>query len=109
MPSISTLLPNIEQNSKEMATSIDLGEEKREQTITCIAVYQQQLLSSHNKKAKIRQLQPGNLVLRKTFITTRREGSKKRDPIWEGPYKINKVGSKGSYTFTTMNEKEIKK
>ncbi|KAM0981393.1 hypothetical protein ACFX2A_014730 [Malus domestica] len=41
VPNISTLLPNIDQNSKEMATSLDLAEEKREQTITCIAAYQQ--------------------------------------------------------------------
>ncbi|XP_068323251.1 uncharacterized protein [Pyrus communis] len=30
VPSISTLLPSIEQNSKEMTTSLDLAEEKRE-------------------------------------------------------------------------------
>ncbi|KAM0989225.1 hypothetical protein ACFX14_013153 [Malus domestica] len=41
VPSITTLLPSIEQNSNEMATSLDLAEEKREQTITCIAAYQQ--------------------------------------------------------------------
>ncbi|KAM2570361.1 hypothetical protein TB2_010341 [Malus domestica] len=109
VPSINTLLPSIEQNSEEMATNLDLAEERREQTITRIAVYQQQLISSYNKRAKIRQFQPGDLVLRKAFITARREGSKKIDPIWEGPYKIRKVGSKGNYTLTTMNDKEIEK
>ncbi|XP_068309735.1 uncharacterized protein [Pyrus communis] len=39
VPSISTLLPSIEQNNKEMATSLDLVEEKRDQTITPIATY----------------------------------------------------------------------
>ena len=39
--SITALLPSIEQNSKEMAISLDLAEEKHEQTITCIAAYQQ--------------------------------------------------------------------
>ena len=46
LPSISTLLPNIEWKRKKMATSLDLTEEKLEQTITRIAAYQQQLLSS---------------------------------------------------------------
>ncbi|KAM1329291.1 hypothetical protein ACFX2F_013473 [Malus domestica] len=92
-----------------MATDLDLAEERREQTITRIAAYQQQLISSYNKRAKIRQFQPGDLVLRKVFITARREGSKKMDPIWEGPYKINRVGGKGSYTLATMNDKEIEK
>ncbi|XP_068309704.1 uncharacterized protein [Pyrus communis] len=38
--SIIALLPSIKQNSKEMATSLELAEEKREQTITRIAAYQ---------------------------------------------------------------------
>ncbi|KAM2981301.1 hypothetical protein FF2_012625 [Malus domestica] len=109
VPRINTLLPSIEQNSKEMATDLDLAEERREQTITRIAAYQQQLISSYNKRAKIRQFQPEDLVLRKAFITARREGSKKMNPIWEGPYKISKVGGKGSYTLATMNDKEIEK
>ncbi|KAM2258494.1 hypothetical protein ACFX1S_003574 [Malus domestica] len=54
-PSISTLLLSIEHNSNEMATSLDLVENKCEQNITSIATYQHQLISSHNKRAKIRQ------------------------------------------------------
>ncbi|KAM1134971.1 hypothetical protein ACFX19_044734 [Malus domestica] len=54
-PSITTLLPSIEQNSKEMVTSLGLAKEKCEQTNTRIAAYQQQLISSYNKRAKIQQ------------------------------------------------------
>ena len=54
-PSITVILPSFEQNNKEMATSLDLAEEKREQTITHIAAYQQQLFSNYNKRAKILQ------------------------------------------------------
>ncbi|KAM1040670.1 hypothetical protein ACFX2C_029930 [Malus domestica] len=109
VPSINTLLLSIEQNIKEMVINLDLTEERREQTITRIAAYKQQLISSYNKRAKMRQFQPRDLILRKAFITARREGSKKMDPIWEGPYKISRVGGKGSYTLTTMNDKEIEK
>ncbi|XP_070667596.1 uncharacterized protein [Malus domestica] len=109
VPSISTLLPSIEQNSKEMATSLDMVEEKCEHTITLIATYQQQFLSNYNKRAKIRQFQLRDLILRKAFITARREASKKMDPIWEGLYNISRVGCKGHYTLATMNDKEIKK
>ena len=42
-------------------------------------------------------------------MTTRREGSKKMAPIWEGPYKISQVGGNGSYTLTTTRDKEINK
>ncbi|KAM1476610.1 hypothetical protein FF1_038104 [Malus domestica] len=92
-----------------MAKDLNLTEEKREQTITHIATYQQQLISSYNKRAKIWQFQSGDLILRKAFIIAQREGSKKMDPIWEGPYKISRVGGKDSYILATMNDKEIEK
>ncbi|KAM1233356.1 hypothetical protein ACFX2J_003070 [Malus domestica] len=92
-----------------MAIDLDLAEERHEQTITRIATYQQQVLSSYNKRAKIRQFQPRDLVLRKAFVNARREGSKTMDPIWEGLYKISRVGGNGSYTLATMNDKEIEK
>ncbi|XP_070677714.1 uncharacterized protein [Malus domestica] len=109
VPSINTILLNLEQNENEMATNLDLAEEEREKIITRIAAYQQHFFSSYNKRAKIWQLQPGDLVIRKAFITARQEGFKKMAPIWEGPYKISRVGRKGSYTLTTMNDKEINK
>ena len=107
--SINTLLPNFEQNGNEMATNLVLAKEKHKKVITRIAAYQRQFLSSYNKMTKIRKLQPIDLVLRKAFITARREGSKKMDTFWEGLYKINRVGGKGSYTIATMNDKEIEK
>ncbi|KAM1420514.1 hypothetical protein ACFX2I_002876 [Malus domestica] len=55
-------------NRKEMATSLNLTEEKCEQTITRIAAYQQQFRSSYNKRAKIRQFQPRDLVLRPSSL-----------------------------------------
>ncbi|KAM2350294.1 hypothetical protein ACFX1X_013717 [Malus domestica] len=55
VPSISSVLLNLEQNENEMATNLDLVEEEREKVITRIAAYQQQLLSSYNKKEKIQQ------------------------------------------------------
>ncbi|KAM0981720.1 hypothetical protein TB2_014452 [Malus domestica] len=54
VPSINTLLPSIEQKRKKMATNLDLAEDKCKKVITRIATYQQQLLSSYNKRAKIR-------------------------------------------------------
>ncbi|KAM1773897.1 hypothetical protein ACFX12_043336 [Malus domestica] len=92
-----------------MASNSDLVEEEHEKVITCITAYQQQLLSHYNKRAKIRKFQPEDLVLRKAFITARREDSKKNAPIWECLYKISRVGRMSSYTLTTMSNKEIDK
>ena len=82
VPNIISLLPSIEQNNKEMTTSLDLAEEKCEQTITRIVAYLQQLISSYNKRAKIQQFQPEDLVLGKAFITARREGSEYTPPSY---------------------------
>ncbi|KAM1292671.1 hypothetical protein ACFX2I_019601 [Malus domestica] len=99
----------VSQNIKEMAINLDLAEEKHDKVIMRIVAYQQQFLSSYNKRAKIRQFQPRDLVLRKAFIPTNRKGSKKIDLIWEGPYKISRVGGKGSHTLAIINDKEIEK
>ncbi|XP_070662336.1 uncharacterized protein [Malus domestica] len=58
VPSISIVLQNLKQNEKEMATNLNLTEENGVKVITRIAAYQQQLFSSYNKRAKIRQFQP---------------------------------------------------
>ncbi|XP_068339061.1 uncharacterized protein [Pyrus communis] len=50
---ISTVLPNLEQNEKKMATNLNLVEEEREKVITRIVAYQQQIISSYNKRVKI--------------------------------------------------------
>ncbi|CAL2254387.1 unnamed protein product [Prunus armeniaca] len=80
----------IEQNSEQMRLNLDLLEGEREKAIVRVASYQQQLKSYYDKRAKIRQFQPDDLVLRKAFITAQRQGSKKMKSNWEGPYVINR-------------------
>ncbi|KAM1003367.1 hypothetical protein TB1_003696 [Malus domestica] len=53
--SINTILPTLMPNKNEMATNLVMAEKEREKVITCIAAYQQQLISSYNKKIKIQQ------------------------------------------------------
>ncbi|BFG30326.1 hypothetical protein CerSpe_166000 [Prunus speciosa] len=98
---------SLDQNCKQMKVNLDLLEGEREKAIVRVAAYQQQLTSYYNKKAKIRQFRPGDLVLRKSFITAPRQGSKKMKPNWEGPYVISRPGGRGSYTLDTLEGKEI--
>ncbi|KAI5335184.1 hypothetical protein L3X38_025317 [Prunus dulcis] len=107
VPSMSIEVGSLDQNCKQMRVNLDLLEEEREKAIVRVATYKQQLTSHYNKKAKIRQFQPGNLVLRKSFITALRQGSKKMKPNWEGPYVISRSGGSGSYTLDTLEGKEI--
>ncbi|KAI5332918.1 hypothetical protein L3X38_023047 [Prunus dulcis] len=80
---------------------------EREKATVRVASYQQRLKSYFDKRTKIRQFQLGDLVLRKAFITAQRQGSKKMKPNWVGPYVISRSGAKRSYTFDTMEGKEI--
>ncbi|XP_008245026.1 PREDICTED: uncharacterized protein K02A2.6-like [Prunus mume] len=107
VPSIGIEVGSIEKNSEQMRLNLDLLEGEREKAIIRVASYQQQLKSYYDKRAKIRQFQPGDLVLRKAFITAQRQGSKKMKPNWEGPYVISRSGGRGSYTLDTMDGKEI--
>ncbi|CAL8082893.1 unnamed protein product [Prunus armeniaca] len=85
-----------------MRLNLDLLEGEREKAIVRVVSYQQQLKSYDDKRAKIRQFQPGDLELRKVFVTTQRQGSKKMKPNWEDPYVINRSGGRGSHTLDTM-------
>ncbi|XP_020426524.1 uncharacterized protein LOC109950806 [Prunus persica] len=107
VPSIGIEVGSSEQNSEQMRLNLDLLEGEREKAIVRVASYQQRLKSYYDKRAKIRQFQPGDLVLRKAFITAQRQGSKKMKPNWEGPYIISRSGGRGSYTLDTMEGKEI--
>ncbi|KAI5343386.1 hypothetical protein L3X38_011262 [Prunus dulcis] len=90
-----------------MRLNLDLLEGEREKAIFQVAFYQQRLKSYYNERAKIRQFQPGDLMLRKAYITAQRQGSKKMKPNWEGPYVISRSGGKGCYMFDTIEGKEI--
>ncbi|CAL9005075.1 unnamed protein product, partial [Prunus brigantina] len=83
---------SVDQNSEQMRLNLDLLEGECKKTIIRVAFYQQQLKSYYDKRAKVRQFQPGDLVLRKAFITTPRQGSKNMNPNWEGPYVIISAG-----------------
>ncbi|CAL8153080.1 unnamed protein product [Prunus armeniaca] len=107
VPSIGIEVGSIEQNSEQMRLNLDLLEGEREKAIVRVASYQQRLKSYYDKRAKIRQFEPGDLVLRKAFITAQRQGSKRIKPNWEGPYVISQSGGRGSYTLDTMDGKEI--
>ena len=100
VPSINLEVGSVDQNSKQMRLNLDLLEGEREKTIIRVASYQQQLKSYYDKRAKVRQFQPGDLVLRKAFITAPRQGSKKMNPNWEGPYVISRSGAEEATHWT---------
>ncbi|XP_068307495.1 uncharacterized protein [Pyrus communis] len=66
MPSINTVLPNLEQNENEMATNLDLAEEKHDKVISGLSIAAHLQLQQEGKNPVV---PPGDLVIRKAFIT----------------------------------------
>ncbi|KAL0444481.1 UNVERIFIED_CONTAM: hypothetical protein Slati_2170800 [Sesamum latifolium] len=73
---------------------MDLIEELREKAFLRMQRYKNIMISSYNKRVKPRGFQVGDLVLRRVDAL---KPVGKLDPIWEGPYKITSIISKGAY------------
>jgi ribonuclease HI/transposase InsO family protein len=77
---------------------VDVIEEKRRRAGIRNANYQQQLRRYHQRSVRSRQLQEGDLVLRRVM---NREGLHKLSPMWEGPFRVTKVIRPGSVRLAT--------
>ena len=64
-PTSRTSSFNPKDNDEQLTRSLDLIEEKRENTMVQLAHYQQKLKQGCDAKIKLRPLTPGDLVLRK--------------------------------------------
>ena len=58
---------NPKDNDEQLAKSLDLIEEKRENAMVQLTYYQQKLKQGYNANVKLRPLTPGDLVLRKVM------------------------------------------
>ena len=64
-PTSRTSLFNPRDNDEQLAKSLDLIEEKRENVMVQLAYYQQKLKQGYDANVKLRPLTFGDLVLRK--------------------------------------------
>ena len=64
-PTLRTSSFNPSNNDEQLTKSLDLTEEKRENTMVQLAYYQQKLKQGYDANIKLRPLTPGDLVLRK--------------------------------------------
>ena len=63
----------------------------------------------YNKRVKLRQLDIGDLVLRKVTPVTRDPTQGKLGPTWEGPYRVIHYSRRGSYHLETMYGQKLPK
>ena len=94
-------------NDGLLEKSLDLIEERRENTMVQLAYYQHKLKQGYDTNVKLRLLAVGDLVLRKVLWTTKNPAWGKLGPNWEGPYRITSVARIGAYYLKDLDEKTV--
>ena len=95
---------NLKDNDEQLTRSLDLIEEKRENTMVQLAYYQQKLKQGYDANVKLKPLTPGDLVLRKVVGAAKNPAWGKLGPNWEGPYRITSKAGIVAYFLEDLDE-----
>ena len=95
-----------EGNDDKLQLNLDCLDEVRDKTSSIMAKYQQKMAEYYNKRVKLRQLDIGDLILRKVSAATKDPNQGKLRPRWEGPYRVVHYSRQGSYHLETLNEQK---
>ena len=74
-----------EENGDKLRLNPDCLDEVRDKASSRMAKYQQKMAEYYNKRVKLRQLDIGDLILRKVSAATKDPNQGKLGPTWEGP------------------------
>ena len=72
-----------------------------------MAKYQQKMAEYYNKRVKLRQLNIGDLVLRKVTTATKDLNQGKLGPTWEGPYRVIHYSQQDSYPLENLDGQKL--
>ena len=106
-PTLETSLFTPDNNNHLLEKSLDFIEERRESAMVQLAYYQHKLKQGYDANVKLRQLVPGDLVIRKVLGTEKNLVWGKLGPNWEGPYHIISVANIGAYFLEDLDEHVI--
>ncbi|XP_075521492.1 uncharacterized protein LOC142554707 [Primulina tabacum] len=95
-----------DDNDQSRAMELDLIEEKRDRAFIRMESYRSRVMKSYNKRVRIRDFQVGNLVMKK--VNPAGEVGKLEDR-WEGPYKITRRVSSGSFYLEDTQGRSLKR
>ena len=106
-PTLKTSSFSPSSNDNLLERSLDLIEERRENSMVQLAYYQHKLKQGYDTKVKLRPLMPGDLVLRKVLGTAKNPIWGKIRPNWEGPYRITSMAGIGAYFLEDLDERVV--
>ena len=106
-PMLKTSSFSLNSNNDLLEKSLDFIEERRESAMVQLAYYQHKLKQVYDANVKLRQLVPGDLVLRKVLDTAKNPVQGKLGPNQEGPYRVTSVAGIGAYFLEDLAEQVI--
>ena len=77
-----------EENDDKLRLNLDCLDEVKDEASSRMTKYQRKMAEYYNKRVKLRQLDIGDLVLRKVTTATKDPVQGKLEPTWEGPYRV---------------------
>ena len=92
-----------EENDDKLGVNLDYLDEVRDEASSKMTEYQRKMAEHYNKRVKLRQLDIGDLVLRKVTTATKDPTQGKLGPTWEGPYRVVHYSRRGSYHLETVD------
>ncbi|XP_075479373.1 uncharacterized protein LOC142520253 [Primulina tabacum] len=95
-----------DNNDQARALELDLIEEKRDRAFIRMEAYRSRVMKSYNKKVRIRDFQVGDLVMKKV---NHAGDVGKLEARWEGPYKITRKVSSGSFYLEDAQRHPLKR
>ena len=106
-PTLRTSSFTSSSNDGLLKKSLDLIEERRENTMVQLLYYEHKLKQGYDTNAKLRPLALGDLVLRKVLGIAKNLAWGKLGPNLEGPYRITSVARIGAYYLEDLEEKVV--
>ncbi|XP_030925026.1 uncharacterized protein LOC115952082 [Quercus lobata] len=95
------------RNDDELRLNLDCLDEVRDNASSKMTKYQKKMAEYYNKRVKLRRLDIGDLVLRKTTPATKDPTQGKLGPTWKGPYRVIHYTRQGSYHLETMDGQRL--
>nr|XP_016438029.1 PREDICTED: uncharacterized protein LOC107764018 [Nicotiana tabacum] len=96
-----------EPNNEAMLVNLELLDECRNLAHIRMAAQKKKMERYYNRRANLRYLKVGDLVLRKVTQNTRELNAGKLGQTWEGPYRTSAVTGKGSYELENQDGEKL--
>lgn len=93
-------------NEDGIRTNLELVDEVRDQAVHKMEKYKEETRAYFGQKARVKNFQVGDLVLRDTEASDP-TNTGKLQPNWEGPYKVSEILRPVTYKISYLNGTEV--